>query len=160
MGIDFKPGDGGDPLPFEDNSFDVITNRHGDYDVGEIQRILKNGGYFLTQQVGAENDLELIELLTGKPEIHFPEAYLEKGKEVFVNRGFEITECSETYRPIEFYDVGALVWFARIIEWEFPGFSVEKNRDNLFKAQEVLERDGSITGRIHRYYFVARNMGK
>lgn len=74
----------------------------------------------------------------------------------FEENGFEILEKAEVYRPIEFYDVGALVWFARIIDWEFPGFEVEKYRDHLFKAQEILEKEGVIRGSIHRYYFAAR----
>lgn len=156
LGITFKPCDGGDPLPFEDDSFDVITNRHGDYDVNEIKRTLKKGGLFLTQQVGAENDLELAELLLGHAEPAYPEAYLEKAKKQFEKNGFDIREGAETYKPIEFYDVGALVWFARIIEWEFPDFSVEKYKENLFKAQEILEQESCVKGRIHRYYFVAQ----
>ena len=45
---------------------------------------------------------------------------------------------------------------ARIIDWEFPGFEVEKYQDNLFKAQEILDKEGVIKGKIHRYYFVAK----
>ena len=48
-------------LPFEDSSFDIIINRHESFDVGEIKRILKTGGYFITQQVGAKNDVDLSE---------------------------------------------------------------------------------------------------
>ena len=57
--------------------------------------------------------------------------------------------------PIQFYDVGALVWFARIIEWEFPGFSVERCRENLLRAQQILDRTGVIEGRIHRFLLVS-----
>lgn len=32
------------------------------------------------------------------------------------------------------FDVGALVWFAKIIEWEFPNFEVDKYLKNLYKA--------------------------
>lgn len=156
LGIDFRPAEGTDPLPFEDNAFDVITNRHGSYDIPELKRVLKPRGLFLTQQVGAENDLELIELLMGDATIQYPENYLDQAVKALTDHGFEILASGETYRPIEFYDVGALVWFARIIEWEFPGFSVEKCKDNLFKAQKILERDGKIAGSIHRYYLVAQ----
>lgn len=156
LGIDFKAADGGDPLPFPDRAFDVITNRHGNYEVSEIRRTLQSGGYFLTQQVGAENDRALVELLLGKVELPFPQAYLAKAKRELQEGGFTIIECAETYRPIEFFDVGALVWYARIIEWEFPGFSVERCRDNLLKVQALLEREGSIKGSIHRYYLVAQ----
>ena len=62
----------------------------------------------------------------------------------------------EAFRPIKFYDVGALVWFARIIEWEFPDFSVDKHLKELWKAQEILENKGRIEASIHRYMMVAR----
>ena len=55
------------------------------------------------------------------------------------------------------FDVGALVWFAKIIEWEFPNFEVDKYLKNLYKAQKILERNGVIQGRTHRFYLAARN---
>ena len=126
LGIDFREADGSGHLPFEDESFDMVINRHGDFHAGEIQRILKPGGIFVTQQVGAENDRELVELLLKEvPSLPFPEQYLDIAAEKFKNAGFEILDGQEAFRAIKFWDVGALVWFARIIEWEFPGFSVE-----------------------------------
>ena len=68
--------------------------------------------------------------------------------------GFEITDAQEAFRPIRFYDIGALVWFARIIEWEFPDFSVDGCLDRLLKAQKILEEQGSICGEIHRFFMV------
>ena len=76
-------------------------------------------------------------------------AYLEEA-------GFQIVEAQEVYRPIKFYDVGAFVWFAHIIEWEFPEFSVDKCFETLIKMQEKLEQDGVIEGNTHRYLIVAR----
>jgi len=158
LGINFKEADGSGILPFEQSHFDLVTNRHGDYNVAELKRVLKPNGIFLTQQVGAENDLELIRLL--QPEIHdlaFPKQYLEVRKNELEEHGFEILECQEAFRPIKFFDIGALVWFAKIIEWEFPNFQVDKYLPNLFKAQQILERDGAVEGRIHRFYLAARN---
>ena len=156
LGVDFRPADGCGVLPFDDGSFDMIINRHGDFNAGEIYRVLKPGGLFITQQVGAENDRELVELLCGETELPFPEQYLDITVRKFRDAGFEILEGQECFRPIRFFDVGALVWFARIIQWEFPGFSVDANLDRLLKAQRILERDGSIEGRIHRFLLVAR----
>lgn len=51
--------------------------------------------------------------------------------------------------------LGALVWFARVIEWEFPGFSVDACAGRLLAAQQMLERDGCIEGRIHRILLAA-----
>lgn len=156
LGIDFQEADGGGPLPFPDGSFDLVLNRHGDYLPEEVFRVLKPGGLFLTQQVGAENDRDLVELLLNPaPPLPFPEQYLSIARNALKAAGFTILEAQEAYRSIYFRDVGALVWFARIIEWEFPGFSVEACRDRLFQAQSILERDGEIKGTTHRFLLAA-----
>lgn len=156
LGIDFRAGDGKGTLPFEDGSFDLVINRHGDFNAEEIYRVLKPGGLFITQQVGAENDRELVELLCGEAKIPFPEQYLSVISQKFEDAGFTILRGEECFRPIRFFDTGALVWFARIIEWEFPDFSVETHLDSLVNAQRILEERGSIDGSIHRFLLVAQ----
>lgn len=155
LGIDFKEMSQYDSMPFDDNSFDIIINRHGNYNVEELYRVIKPNGLFITQQVGSDNDKELIRLLCPDAVKLFPNANLNYQLKLFQNEGFSITLGEEAYRPIKFYDVGALVWFARIIEWEFQGFSVENNFDQLNEAQIILEQNGSIEGTIHRYILVA-----
>ena len=159
LGIDFRAADGKGVLPFGDASFDMVINRHGDFNPGEICRVLKPGGLFITQQVGAENDRELVTLLCGQREPPFPDQYLNITEERFSRAGFALLDGQECFRPIRFYDVGALVWFARIIEWEFPGFSVDRCLDRLFKAQSLLDTSGVIEGSVHRFLLVARKPG-
>lgn len=156
LGIDFRPGDGKEKLPFGDGSFDMVINRHGDFNAEDIYRVLKPGGIFVTQQVGAENDRALVELLCGETAMPFPEQYLDITVRKFQNAGFEILEGSECFRPIRFFDVGALVWFARIIPWEFPGFCVDSCLDRLLTAQKILEEKGCIEGQIHRFLLAAQ----
>lgn len=157
LGIDFKEADGGETLPFSDESFDMITNRHGDYDAAELRRVLKPDGLFLTQQVGAENDRELVQLLLPHiSKVPYPKQYLDVRIAELLEHGFEVLESGEAHQPIRFFDVGALVWFARIIEWEFPGFSVKNRLEQLCKAQDILDKNGVIEGSIHRFYIVAR----
>jgi len=157
LGIDFRQADGMGELPFGDAAFDMVIDRHGDFNPEEIGRVLKPGGLFVSQQVGAENDRELIALLCGDLPPAFPEQYADKAAEAFQKAGFSILRQEACFRPIRFYDVGALVWFARIISWEFPGFSVDTHLHNLLKAQKLLERDGYIEGKTHRFLLVARN---
>ena len=160
LGIDFRPGDSGGTLPFEDSRFDLVINRHGSFHPEDIHRMLKPGGIFITQQVGAENERELAELLCGKQELPFPEQYLSVITRKFEKAGFEILEGQECYQPIRFFDVGALVWFARIISWEFPDFSVDTHLPQLFQAQQLLEENGCIPGTTHRFLLVARKKEK
>ena len=156
LGIDFRPGDGTKQLPFPDESFDMVLNRHGDFNGADIHRILKPGGLFVTQQVGAENDRELVELLCGETQLPFPEQYLDITSGQFRDAGFEVLDEREVFCPIRFYDVGALVWFARIIQWEFPDFSVDTCLEGLLNAQQILEQKGCIEGKIHRFLLVAK----
>ena len=156
LGIDFRPADGNGTLPFGDDCFDLVINRHGSFNPEEIYRVLKPGGIFVTQQVGAENERELVELLCGKTPLPFPEQYLHTASEKFRNAGFTILRSEESFRPIRFFDVGALVWFARIIQWEFPGFSVDTHLEGLLKAQKILETTGYIHGNTHRFLLVAQ----
>ena len=155
MGIDFKEA-GALQLPFEDGSFDIVINRHGDLCAKEIQRVLKKGGLFITQQVGADNDRELVKLLLGDMPLPFPNQYLDIVKKDFKENGFEIISSGECYKSIRFFDVGALVWFARIIEWEFVGFSVDACGDALAKAHEICVKNGFVEGKAHRFFLVAK----
>ena len=156
LGVDFRESDGKGILPFCDAEFDMVINRHGDFNPQEICRVLKPGGLFITQQVGAYNDRELVSLLMGDMPLPFPDQTLAIAKERFTRAGFSILEKGEAFRPIRFTDVGALVWFARIIEWEFPGFSVDSCRPGLLRAQALLEENGCIEGSIHRFMLTAK----
>ena len=62
--------------------------------------------------------------------VAFPNQYLDIRKKELEEKGFEIIDCGEVFQPIKFFDVGALVWFAKIIEWEFVNFKVDTYLDN------------------------------
>lgn len=156
LGIDFREADANGPLPFAANSFDIVINRHGDFNIAELYRVLKPDGLFITEQVGAENDRELVDLLLHNVDIPFPDLYLSKVSQKFEEMDFTVLKSQEAFRPIRFYDIGALVWFAHIIEWEFPGFSVDKYLNELYAAQDILESRGFVEGRIHRFLLIAK----
>ncbi len=43
-----------------------------------------------------------------------------------------------------FYDIGAVVYFLRLVPWIVPGFTVGKYRDPLRKLHDVIQRDGAF----------------
>lgn len=53
-------------LPFQENEFQLIMNRHEGYFPAELKRILQEGGHFITQQVGSLSGSNLIQFLEGK----------------------------------------------------------------------------------------------
>lgn len=148
----------GDPaaVPFPDGTFDVVLNRHGAFDPAELYRLLKPGGLFLTEQVGEDNDRDLVERVLPGIAKPFPHKNLTEQRAAFEGAGFRILRGEEAFRPICFFDVGAFVWFARVIPWEFPGFSVERCFDGLCAMQEELKARGAVRGTIHRYLIVAQ----
>lgn len=156
LGIDLRECADASHVPFDDRSFDIIINRHGDLSPAETRRLLKPGGLFVTQQVGSENDRDLVEAVLPGLEKPFPHNNLKEQRKAFEEAGFDILRAEEAYGPIRFFDVGAFVWFAHIIEWEFPGFSVENCFDRLLQLQKTIETNGSIEGTTHRFLLVAQ----
>lgn len=68
LGVDFQECADPSHIPFPDESFDIILNRHGAFDPAELLRLLRPGGLFLTEQVGEDNDRDLVErVLPGTP---------------------------------------------------------------------------------------------
>ena len=110
---------------------------------------------FITEQVGGDNDRDLVERVLPGTEKPYPHMNLTEQRAAFEAAGFRILRAEEAYRPILFYDVGAFVWFARIIQWEFPDFSVDRCFQELLAMQEEIERTGEIRGTIHRYLIAA-----
>lgn len=145
-------------LPFEDSSFDIIINKHESFDIGEVNRILKTGGYFITQQVGAKNDVNLSEKVIHNFKPLHPDNDLKHNIKAFKSNGFEIIQSEESFTPIRFYDTGALVYFAKIIEWEFPNFSVDTCFENLCKIEKEINEIGYIEGTEHRFLIVAKKL--
>ena len=155
LGINFKECKNPNKIPFEKDSFDIMINRHGGFAPTEIYRLLRENGVFITEQVGGDNERDLVEMvLPGTPK-PFPDLNLKTQQKKFEEAGLKILRAEEAYRPIYFYDVGAFVWFAHIIEWEFPDFSVDKCFKQLLKMQEEIDRNGFFQGTIHRYLIVA-----
>lgn len=145
-----------DTLPFEDAAFDVVINRHESYDESEVFRVLKPGGYFITQQVGGRNMLDLsLKLMDGytqKFSDHDPAHCVPKLAEA----GFDIILPGEAFPPTRIYDLGAVVFYAKAAAWEYPGFSVDACFENLYGLQNELEEKGQIECTEHRFIIAAQ----
>ena len=78
LGIDFKECNTPSRIPYDNETFDMIINRHGNFDARELYRLLKKGGIFVTQQVGGDNDRDLVEMVLPEVESPFPHLNLEE----------------------------------------------------------------------------------
>jgi SAM-dependent methyltransferase len=143
-------------LPFRGGSFDLIVSRHPvitPWD--EICRVLTSGGSFLSQQVGAGSNHELIDFMMGPQPVgeqRSPSRHVALAK----NAGLEVVELKEESLLVSFFDVGAVVYFLRKVLWTVPGFSVEGFRPRLVAMHELIEREGVFTAHAQRFLIEAR----
>ena len=143
-------------LPYNDEMFDIVINRHGAFDAKEVNRVLRPNGIFITQQVGGENDNELRTLLNSGETNSFSKHTLENNISVLNKANFEILLQDECFSKSYFFDVGAIVYFAKIIEWEFPDFSVQNYFQQLCMLHEKISQIGFIENTEHRFIIIAQ----
>lgn len=157
LGIVVKYGDCTRPLPFENRSMDMIINRHESYDLKEVHRVLKPDGIFVTQQVGETNNLGLARFVLNNPGLKYEvENEFHHEVENAKKLGFEIIQSMQSYPITKYFDVGAFVYLAKIIEWEFPEFSVERCFERLLDLHAEIEEKGYFKSIEHRYILVLR----
>lgn len=145
----------GEEIPYESEQFDIIINRHESYDIQEVYRCLKPQGIFITQQIGCENDMDLVRRIDPEAKLRFPDKNLAFAMKEAEEK-FSVLKQEEAITPILFYDLGAFVYFAKIIEWEFIGFSVESCFEQLLDMQKEIEEKGYLQGSEHRYLMVLK----
>lgn len=158
LGIDINQVYDDSKLPFKDNSFDMIINRHESYDAKEVKRILKPNGIFITQQVGGKNNEGMSKRLIKDFKPQFPNINLNNALRELEENSFDIVYKNECFPYLRFYDIGAIVYFAKIIEWEFPNFSVDNCFDELCKLYDELNIKGYIESFEHRFIIVCKNI--
>src|SRR5712692_11533173 len=96
-------------LPFRTESLDMIIDRHESFVAGEVCRVLKRGGVFLTQQAGSANYPELNEFLGAlKTEAVWD---LQIAKRQISEAGLVVTSGREAQLESSFKDIGAVVFY-------------------------------------------------
>ena len=131
-------------LPFVSETFELVVSRHPvDPWWQEITRVLGPGGSYLAQHVGPDSLRSLSEFLMG------PLPKESKRDPAIERRAAEAAglavQALDVERPrTAFFDVGAVVYFLRVVPWIVPDFDVAKYRDRLRDLHEVIERDGAF----------------
>ncbi|GAF11553.1 methyltransferase [Bacillus sp. JCM 19046] len=147
-----------DCLAYPDNRFDIVLNRHESFSVSEVKRVLKPNGIFITQQVGERNGKRLADLLLGDHQPAFEGLNLRNTVEELEGASFEIVQAEEFFPDQTFFSMKALIYYVKVIEWEYPHFSVDVHFDGLVKAYKELTSKGFVLNNQHRFLTVARNV--
>lgn len=145
-----------DHLPFADEQFDLVINRHGAYVPTEIKRILAPDGLFITQQVGDQTNLRLRELL-GYQRPPLPHPWnLAYAVEELQEAGWRILEHKEEMYSTRYYDSGAIAYYLKGIPWEIPDFSVQKYFPKLVELDALIQQEGYVDIGFHQFFIIAQ----
>jgi len=147
------------PIPFPDESFDLVSSRHPvENPWREIARVLRPGGTFLSQQIGAGTVRELKEFFLGPQDYGdwTPDVLRVEAEAV----GLRVDRLEPAKLRMEFFDLAAVVHFLRKVIWIVPGFEVDKYRDKLAELHRLIEADGMFVAHSRRVLVEAVKPGE
>jgi SAM-dependent methyltransferase len=142
-------------LPFDNQRFDLILNRHDDFNPLEIYRTLKPGGRFITQQVGGLNNLEINQVLEDAISFPFTSWSLVATETELSEAGLIVDRADSAALETHFLDIGALVYYLKAIPWQVEGFNTETHAEKLVRLHNYIERQGSFSTTAHRFLILA-----
>ena len=159
LGAQVVEVDDDDLLPFDDATFDLVLSRHPVVTPwADLARVLGPGGTYLAQHVGSGSNRELTDFLMGPQpvsDLRSPErAVADAGR-----AGLSVRDLQRATVRLEFFDVGAVVYFLRLVVWTVPDFDLERYRERLLALHEVIGRQGSFVSRAHRFLIEAARPG-
>lgn len=140
-------------LPFADEAFDLVLNRHEELDPGEVARVFAPGGHALTQQVHQDNWKELRAFFPRKTDFgpHF-----ERYQDGFRRSGLVITRAEMHEAQAAYRDLGDIVYLLTALPWEVPDFDVARDIEALVALEKALRRPEGIVLTEGRYIIEAR----
>ena len=158
LGAHVVAADGPD-LPFRGEAFDLVISRHPRATFWPaIARVLRPGGTFLSQQIGARNVEELGAAIRGprlprSPGLTRGPARERAGAEA---NGLEVVDVREADLRCVFKDIAAVVYFLRLVVWIVPDFTVDRYRTELRALHDRMRADGPFVATSRRFLIEAR----
>ena len=147
-------------LPFKNNYFDLVINRHEFYLPAEVFRVLKLKGFFITQQVGGYNDNDINKYLGAEVDTQYDKWMVNYATTDLEKVGFKILIQKEEFPTEHFYDIEALVYYLKAIPWQVEDFSVDRYFEKLKDILEIIKKRGSFDVLNHRFLIVAQKRRK
>ncbi|QFZ18251.1 class I SAM-dependent methyltransferase [Saccharothrix syringae] len=145
-----------DDLPFPDGHFDLVVSRHPvavRWD--EVHRVLRPGGTYLSQAVGAGSVRELTDFLMGPRPVDPGRSPVRTAADAEA-AGLEVVDLRQEALRVEFHDIAAVVHFLRKVIWIVPGFTAAAYRDRLLELHGFIERHGPFVAHSQRLLVEAR----
>lgn len=156
-GVEVHERGPGVPLPFADESFDLVTARHPvAVDWSEVRRVLRPGGGYLAQHVGPGSAWELIEFFLGPVDDSRSPRDPEREVSEADAAGLSVVDLRTCRCRMAFFDVGAVVWILRKCVWWVPDFTVGRYREQLLELDRLIRDRGPFVAHSTRHLLELR----
>jgi len=144
-----------DSLPFANDSFDLIIDRHEAFSAPEVARILRPSGHFITQQVDGRYGIELNRALQSA-DPPYRDWSLATAVEQLERVGLRIERQIEAMSQLHFLDIGAVVYYLKAAPWQVPDFSVDQYREPLRRIHQAIQAEGRFTVSSPHFLMIAQ----
>lgn len=138
--------------PFADASFDVVLNRHEEFEPAEVDRLLRPGGTFITQQVADKHWQELASFFPRRTV--WPDHFAVYAG-WFHGAGYDVETRTHEW-PLAYAGIGEIAFMLMIAPWEVPDFDPIRDVDALLALEAAHRTDEGIVLTSDRYLILAR----
>jgi SAM-dependent methyltransferase len=148
-------------LPFRDDVFDLVIDRHEELEPAEVARVLQPGGWFFTQQIGRRNWCELAD--------YFPSAgagnrsrmmdfgdLLDEYARGLEAAGMAVEREEEHDFQVAYESLGDFLFMLLITPWTIPDLDVERDIDALLALERDRTTDHGLEMTWGRFLIAAR----
>jgi len=153
-------------LPFADESFDLVFERHEELEPAEVARVLRPGGAVVTQQIGPENWSELRRYFGDATSSNRGNSRLADFGDIrgtyrrgFESAGLRVVRSEQHDYKVAYGSLGDLVFMLLITPWTIPDFDVERDLEALLALEADCSTDDGLVLTWSRFLLVAEKTG-
>ncbi len=136
-------------LPFQDASFELVLAHSSAFCPAEVYRVLRSGGLLLTAQGAPSVPPTLADILEGPIPAWAKEGQGWDIDTTLDEAGFATVEKLDVFPKTTYLDIGAVVYFLKVVPWTITDFDVERYRERLYQLHLRIKRHGGFTVRDH-----------
>ena len=139
-------------LPFAEESFDLVMNRHEELSPSDVARVLASGGCVVTQQVGNDNWQELRRFFPRMTD--FGDIRAEYTAE-FEEAGLTVRRNERHDYRVAYEGLGDFVFMLLVTPWTIPDFNVDRDLDALLELEDECSTADGLVLTWSRFLLVA-----
>lgn len=148
-------------LEFPAASFDVVLARHAPAAPAEVARVLRPGGVFITQQIGARNHHNIIALFGCGPDGRYrsdPSQTVAAWAEAFAALGCAVRARGEYDVPYFYQDTASFLLWMRAVPVP-EDFTIERHWPQIDRILREFQTPRGIATNVHRKLLIVQKPG-